>query len=200
MSNNLGLAPELRHLAISNAKAALEKIYKIYQGKLLHLAVIMLKDTSVAEEVVNDTFLQLWKNRADISDDQHIAGFLRVALRFACINAIKKLNRDNRKPDNVQNDFEQAAAIHFLQREDILKRVLAIAETLPPQTREVFRLFLLEKTYEEIAIELGISTEAARAQTSRARQIIENKLLNSSDRDAYLMFLFICCLGSTYSA
>ena len=197
----MGLANDLQHQSTVKAEAAMNKIFYMYQSKLLHVAVIILKDTSVAEEVVSDTFVQLWINRDTINDDHHIGGFLMVALRYACLNAIKKLKRENRIPDNVQNDFEQAAVISNLQKLDRLNRVLEIIETMPRQTREVFLLhYIQDKTNEQIANQLGISTDVVKTQISRGRKIIANQLSNPADRDTFLMLLFIYYVGSTYSA
>jgi RNA polymerase sigma-70 factor (family 1) len=200
MHHKRGLASELRHWDVSKAKVAFEGIYKSYQAILYLVAVKIVKDPAEAEDLVSETMLKLWEKRTGIKNDEHIAGFLKLTLTRACFNALKKQQRKNQIPHDLQNDSEQATVISFLQNLDIFKRALAIIETMPRQTREVYRLFIQEMSYEEIAEKLGISPEAAKTQASRARKILDNKLRKSSDRDAYLMLLFIYYAGITYSA
>jgi RNA polymerase sigma factor (sigma-70 family) len=200
MHHKIGLASELRHLDVSRAKVAFGEIYKSYQAVLCLIAKKIVKDPTEAEDLAGETLLKLWKKRAEIKDDKHLAGYLKLTLIGACFKLLDRQQLKNQLSHNLQNISEQAPVISILQYLDIYKRVLEIVETMPRQTGEVCRLVLQDMSPEEIAEKLGIPLQTARTQASRARKILHNKLRKSPDSDAYLMLLFLSYVGITYTA
>lgn len=140
-----------------------------------------------AEEVVQDTFVNIWLNRNKISIQSSIKSYLYQTVHNLSINRIEKLNRNKNLPNQIVS-VDQWKQIHNLftidndfiavfeakeTEDDILKAI----DKLPDNCREIFLLSRYEDmSYEEIASRLGLSKSTIRVQIFRALEHLRNYL------------------------
>ncbi|WP_331589266.1 sigma-70 family RNA polymerase sigma factor [Phenylobacterium sp.] len=115
-----------------------------------------------AEDLAQETFVQLVRSRADIRNPR--AFLARLALDAAGMQARRRLAR----PVLVSQDFLPAGLAGPADQEQALLLKQAIL-ALPPKLREVFLLSRFAGlTYEEIARRCGVSVKTVEARMSKA--------------------------------
>ncbi len=148
------------------SKDALRRIYEKYKDDLLRLAITLLRDRSLAEDVVHDVFVSF----AGTVGTFHLSGTLKGYLSTCVANSARDRNR-LRSPKDAGPDVVEAAGSdsdgpmeQAIGREesDGLQDLLA---RLPYEQREVIVLHLHhEMRFREIAKALGISINTVQSR------------------------------------
>ena len=124
------------------SRVALGRIYQKYRKYLLKLAIALLNDVSIAEDVVHDVFVRFAESAGRIRLSGNLKGYLRVCV----INAARNKNRPNPLKSCVEMDGVRRVAAELeppyswviLEEEsERLNRALA---QIPYQQREVIVL------------------------------------------------------------
>jgi len=137
-----------------------------FEIPLTKYAVSILGDLEEARDVVQETFLKLYKqdpNRVGLK----VKAWLFTVCRNRCYDVLKKNNRiSNLEEDQVSaipsKDKDPVEIINFFEgRDEINKNIkilYSLIEKLPARQKEVMRLkFQADLTYREIAETLDIS-------------------------------------------
>jgi len=161
----------------------LEMLYHNWSGMLCSYAFYYLNDMEASKTVVNDTFLQLWKND---SKPINLKAYLYRAVKNACLNYLSQ-----RKLSIVYTDYAElellsdnqyfSDAIEGEQEKfQFLEKVIA---SLPSKRQLVFKLFRLEGlSYAEIADLLNISVRTVEDHLAKSMQFIHAKAKHLVDR------------------
>lgn len=161
-------------------KVAFERIYRMYHYRLIGHLIRLLKSTDLAQEVVQETFIALWDNRATIRVENSIMPFLYKIAGNKSLNIIKKAIHDQKYRDYLypilEGGYEQIET--SLYKKEQWKILNAIIDKMPERQRQIFILCKLEdKSYEEVANELHLSVHTVHTQIKRANQMIREQLL-----------------------
>ena len=162
-NNSMSESPRV----INPAALLLRSAMSDFEIPLTKYAVSILGDLEQARDVVQDTFLKLYKQDPE-KVRQKVKSWLFTVCRNHCYDLIKR----NRKTSNLEEDEISYIAssednpfqvISFLEgREEIdekIKILYSLIEELPSRQREVMRLkFQANLSYKEIAETIGIST------------------------------------------
>lgn len=135
-----------------------------YQDSLLRFVAKMLGDADAAQDVVQETFLQVTRNpRRLLSVDSCHNWLLRVARNIG-IDHVRRLARARKHADAVatrtseREAAKQHAADEAVEREETRARVRTEIERLKPRYRELLLLKVQEgKSYKEIAEITGLT-------------------------------------------
>jgi RNA polymerase sigma-70 factor (ECF subfamily) len=151
-------------------------IYNRYWSELFYKAEAILGEQLLAEDCVQDVFLDLWKRREEVKIE-NLPGYLKRAVRFKAIDIIrsKKIHHKfNQRIAKITTKF-------FLQQPLLLKELEAIfqetLESLPKDQQEIFKL-IREKglTYREVAEMRGISIKTVEKKMSLSLRDLRLKL------------------------
>ncbi len=148
------------------SKDALRRIYEKYKDDLLGLAITLLRDRSLAEDIVHDVFVSFARTVGTF----HLSGTLKGYLSTCVANRARDRNR-SRSPRGVGPDVAEAAGSNSTgpmehaigceesgQLQDLLAR-------LSYEQREVIVLHLHhELRFREIAKALGISINTVQSR------------------------------------
>lgn len=153
-----------------------------YPG-LFRFAYRLVSSRELAEEVVQDVFLELWRRR-DVIDPCSVArAYLYTAVRHAAITAIRRsrLEATAVTRDDIGIGSTHSAAdpdiAEMIQASDLDAAVARAVETLPERCRLVYTLSRREQlSYAEIAAALGISVKTVEAQMARAFRLLRTRL------------------------
>jgi len=148
------------------SKDALRRIYEKYKDDLLGLAITLLRDRSLAEDVVHDVFVSF----AGTVGSFHLSGTLKGYLSTCVANSARDRNR-LRSPRNTELGVIEAAGSNS---EGPIENAIEIEESgelqdllarLPYEQREVIVLHLHhEMRFREIAKALGISINTVQSR------------------------------------
>lgn len=162
-----------------------ETIFHSYYAPLCNYALKIVGSPEVAEDLVQNLFLQLHE-RDVLSKIENIERYLVRAIKFKCIDFLRSNNRTRLVPfDEVENITAEPPA--DITEEDIEPLLHYFAAKLPEKTREVFLMSRNSgMTYKEISEELEISVKTVETQMGRALRHLKELLKKHN----YLSFLF----------
>ena len=159
-------------------ESAFDAIFRAWYAPLVRMAEGMLRDRAVAEEVVQDVMLELWRRRESLAPDGSPQAYLFQATRNRALNHLRHLRVVERGETNAAAELTMPASADRAVAEGEIERAVreAIA-TLPPRCREVFELSRLHGLkYAEIAQTLGVSVKAVEAQMGKALRTLRERL------------------------
>ena len=159
--------------------AAFDTIFRTWYGPLVGTAERMLRDRAVAEELVQDVMLELWRRRETLAPDGSAQAYLFQATRNRVLNHLRHLRIEQRSEPDVRGESSvtpQADAVLAQQELDVA--VQQAVRSLPDRCREVFELSRVHGLkYAEIASTLGISVKTVEAQMGKALRMLRERLV-----------------------
>lgn len=168
--------------------SALETLFKRFYKPLRTYAFRFVNDTDLAEDIVQDTFFELWQRRESIEFDGAVKSYLFKSVYNRSVNVIHKKyqNKEYSLDDSNEHDILEQYMTAYIQNSEqslLLKEleteITLYIETLPPQCQKIF---LLSRSYglknREIAEQLDISIKAVEKQISKALQGLKSHLVN----------------------
>lgn len=151
-----------------------------------------------AEEIVQDMFFRLWRNRNNINILTSTKSYLYTSAKNSVLNKIKheKVKRLYAS-DYLHTNKEEFDEDDYNENRERLKSIeIAIAE-LPPKRREIFIKSKVEGLkYKEIADELQISIKTVENQMGEALKFLRNKL----SAKEFLILLMMVNLSFLYES
>lgn len=165
---------------------AYEKLYYYYYRKLCLLAKFYVKNDEVSEEIVNDTFIAVWKNRRGLFQVKNFTFYIYRALKNRCLNyihdhknmefvAVESLQAE--LVDHTPNKFEE------LVYQDLNTQINAAIAKLPEQCKVVFKMVKQDGLkHKEVAEILDVSVRTVEYHMSVAIKKIAQSVnsLNTS--------------------
>jgi RNA polymerase sigma-70 factor (ECF subfamily) len=152
---------------------SLELLFRRLYPQLCAFANKYLHDLDEAEEVVQEVFYRIWKNRKNLDEQQSIKAYLFTAVKNNCFSLLehnKVKDRYSAVLEYVYRTAENETVFHDSLIAHELERDFSKAlEKLPPDCRKIFELSRFEGLkYQEIADRLNISIKTVETQMSRA--------------------------------
>lgn len=172
------LNDDIQHL-MEGRDAVLKLVYLKYHNKVYNLALRFLKDHDMACEIVQETFIKLWINRAKLDPAGNLWLYIFVIAKRLSLNKLREINRSQCLFDALLNRIEH---IHNATEERIIEKDLIYhtektIRTLPQQQQKVYRLSREEGlTHKEIATQLQISTSTVNNHLTEALKTLRTDL------------------------
>ncbi len=164
----------------SNNIFALQTIYDMHYHAIWNFANRFLKDDDQADDIVAESFIKVWKKRAEFDSLKGIAYFLYTITRNACISHLKKTRTKEKTHKEIAyllGKDEDKVALESI-REDLIQLSIIEAQTLPDKMKEIFQLSYIEGfSAAEVADKLELSTHTVWAQKRNAVKRVRENLL-----------------------
>jgi RNA polymerase sigma-70 factor (sigma-E family) len=168
-----------------DADSALEQLYAAHWRRLVRLAVLLLHDQGVAEEVVQDAFVAMHGRWRSLRDPDKALAYLRQAVVNRSRSALRHrgvVERYVARQSGAVPVAEAEAADGSSLTAHRRTAVLDALRALPTRQREVLALrYYLELSEAEISDALGISRGSVKAHASRGsaalRELLADHLL-----------------------
>lgn len=155
-----------------NDETAFRALFDLYFQKLFHLALYFLKSKELAEEVVSDVYMMIWKKRKALEHIENIEKYLYTSIKNQALHYIRRgyVSReefiDLYTIDLLSDDDNPEMALLNQERQLLIQKAIL---SLPEKCREVFRLFLSDHLkHKEIAQLLNISEKTVEAHITNA--------------------------------
>ncbi|AOZ99640.1 MULTISPECIES: RNA polymerase sigma factor [Flavobacterium] len=178
--NNKILVTELM---MGNEKA-FSTLFNTYCNDVYAYSLSMLKNQALAEEIVQDVFLNIWLHRERLNADLSFKSYVFTITRNLTFNLISKVANSHKLKEEVfyvsQKSYSPIEDIIDESDYDALKQ--KAIEQLPPKRRAIFEMSRNEEmSYEEISQKLNISVSTVKGQMSKALADIRNFLETHGD-------------------
>jgi RNA polymerase sigma-70 factor (ECF subfamily) len=155
-----------------------ERLYRLYCKDLILFAYKYVYDLAMAENIVQDVFLNVWINRTDLDPRKNTKTYLYTAVRNNALNIIKhsKIERQYKELFLVQDKQEQSPESELLLKE-LQSSVNHAIKSLPQKCRTIFLMSRNDHlTYSEIASILGLSPKTIENQIAKALKRLHKAL------------------------
>jgi RNA polymerase sigma-70 factor (ECF subfamily) len=151
VSPDAGLVSAIR----SGDQSAMAALYDRYSSIVYSVALRVLGDTGAAEDVLQDVFMQLWRNPGVFDSNRGSLGaWLAVIARNRAIDALRKRRPENDIEDvvlSVETDLAAEA-----DRARAAEKVRSVLGTMPGPQRAALEMAYFEGlTHTEIAAKTG---------------------------------------------
>ena len=152
---------------------AFEELFRRYYFPLCCYAAGITGQMAVAEEIVEELFYVLWKERVRLQIFQSVKSYLYRATRNQSLQYCEHEEVRNRYREAVLNTSnpEQSTDPHQqMEYEDTL-------EKLPVRRRQIFEMHRLEgRKYVEIATQLSLSVKTVEAEMTKALRTLREEV------------------------
>jgi len=180
--------------ALKNDDAkAFDQLFSDYGKRLYYFAYGYLKSKEEAEEVVQEVFLRIWRNRDQINPDLSFKAYL---FKIAWHYIIELFERNARQQAYRHKILEEAVKFTYetnerLDYQILLEKVEKLIQKLPPRQKEI----LLKRKKEgisikDIALQLGISPKTVENHLSEAIKNLKNGF-GKEEISEILFFFFL---------
>lgn len=135
-----------------------------------------------AEDALQEAFYRLWKKKFSPGSLKEAVAVLQVTKRNIQTDEFRRRSRHRELPlDNVSLEDDSGGSI---EREAMFRRLEeSVNNDLSPLQQRIVRLHEYEgKTFEDIAVILGMQPAAVRMQISRARKLIREKFRSQDEK------------------
>jgi RNA polymerase sigma-70 factor (ECF subfamily) len=171
-------------------EGALAALYDRYAGMLYAMLVRILKDTSAAEEVLQDLFLQLWRGAARFDASRgSLAGWLLVIGRNRALSRLRGRDRREIQDDPEGFSIESVPSPGNLENEaaraQLMERLRGAMAALPAEQRVAVELAYFEgMTQTEIAERTGSPLGTVKSRVRAAMQTLKQVFEDESTRQS----------------
>ena len=161
-------------------ESAFRQLFNTHVKKLNYFAFSILKSREISQEIVDEVFIRLWKNRKNAGDIKNIKVYLYTAVKNTALNYIsRKAFEQITEPfdgiDILIND-EQTPDKQMITTE-LFNKIHEAVNSLPPRCKMIFKLVREDGLkYKEVAHILNISPSTVDAQMVIAAKHIKQKI------------------------
>jgi len=176
MPANASSQPEKELCLQRDGMVAFEELYKKYWYQLYCVACKQTGATHEAEELVQNLFEKIWRNRATLQV-KNWGAFLMVSLR----NMIIDFHRQKATKEKFLQQYKQPALASTPHEELDQEQLLVIIENhlheLPEKTQTIFKLSRYEhKSVREIAGHMQLTEKAVEYHITKSLKLLRRHL------------------------
>ncbi|MDP4208776.1 MAG: RNA polymerase sigma-70 factor [Bacteroidota bacterium] len=162
-----------------NDEKAFETLFRTYYKSLCFFVFKLTKDTSAAEEIVQDLFFHIWDNRASLQLTTSIKSYLYKAAHNNSLRYLRHQKVVAGYETNVKASPQHAVEMpeNYAETGEIMHIISETINHVPERTREIFELNRNEGLkYQEIAERMNISVKTVEAHISGLLKLLRQNL------------------------
>ena len=171
---------------------AFDALFHLHWDYVYSAAMMLMKSSVLANDVAQDTFLALWRNRERLRGIENLKGFLRTHVKFLVHKRFRRMKTEDaylrylQQANAASNEnIEQEEYIGLKQLETSIQEGIA---KLPPQQQRAFKLSREQGlTHEQISALMGVSKKTVKDYIVRTIAFLRPFLKRYS---SILVFLF----------
>ncbi|MDR0575294.1 MAG: RNA polymerase sigma-70 factor [Tannerella sp.] len=167
-----------------------DKLYAIYSDMLYGFVLNLTKSPSEAEDILQETFLRIWKARTKISENKSFKSYLYTIAQNLIIDSFRNQMKSVAFEEYINSEAYQSYAENCVEKEvdfDEFRQVFEKAKRkLTERQRQIFELSReQELSISVIAEKLHLSEKTVKNQLSLAMKMLREEL------SYYYFFLFL---------
>ncbi|MDO6429932.1 RNA polymerase sigma-70 factor [Flavitalea sp. BT771] len=170
---------------------AFAALFSRYKDRVYTIALTYTENSTIAEEIVQDVFMRVWKNRPKLKEINNFSSWIHVITRNRALTELQKIAREGERKEELisylpteVSDAEDKVQVNHM--EELLEKALT---RLSPQQRKVFVLTRLQgHTRMEVAEMLNLAPATVSVHLAIALRSIRAFLTNQLELTALLFF------------
>jgi RNA polymerase sigma-70 factor (family 1) len=157
---------------------ALKVLYDRFSSKLFQLAFAIVRSKEMAEEVVEDVFIKVWKKREQAGKIENFTFYLYVMTKNSSRDYLRKYgNKKNINLDDVALPFYRVDTTpeDLMITEEVINQINKAINELPTKCRLIFKLVKEDGLkYREVAELLHLNRKTVENQVGIALKKIHS--------------------------
>ncbi|MDY9918268.1 MAG: RNA polymerase sigma-70 factor [Proteiniphilum sp.] len=188
MAESAVLENLFRRIAFQDDQEAFKELFFDFYPALCVFAQRYISSPEACEDIVQDTFFHLWKNRKKIEITSSFKNLLITSVKNNCTDYLRKqsVRQYYAEKQAVSATTDTPEVIYTIgELEQMLHTAL---KQLPENVRRAFELSRFENmTYHQIAEEMSVSPKTVEAYISKALSVLRAELKD------YLPLVLLTC-------
>lgn len=172
----------LRKIKEGDVKA-FEGLFRQYYSPLYLYAFSITGRKDISDEIVQELFYILWKEKESIQIYRSVKSYLYKAVRNQSLQYHEHMNVQNRHREKVLNNKNESEdnaphtpqeELEYKELEDVVNNTL---KKLPERRLKIFRMHRMEgKKYKEIAELLSVSIKTVEAEMTKTYSQLRHEI------------------------
>lgn len=175
--------------------AAFYQLFHHYNSRLYPFVKKITRSGVVAEDIVQETFLRLWKHRKKVADmEQPAAWLFLIASNLSMSHLRNHVNQSIKHNGAFRSTSQQVGPepIAELEKEEFARLVENAIRRLPPKRQQIFRMSRQDGlAHKEIASQLGLSPHTVKDHLVMALKSIKDYLRQFLDSGLLIVILLL---------
>jgi len=165
---------------------AQKAVFDRFAGKMLGVSQRYARNEADAEDILQDAFIKVFDKMKQFKGEGSFEGWIRKIVVNTALKKYSLIRYSKESLGFTPSDTDR----YFDENPDVMdhlseKDILALVNELPDGYRIVFNLFVIEGyRHEEIAELLGIESGTSRSQLSKAKNLLQKKILALQEKVA----------------
>jgi RNA polymerase sigma-70 factor (ECF subfamily) len=157
---------------------AFEAIFKQHWQDLYTIAYQRMRDKTVAEDLVQDIFTNLWERHSELDIQSPLQHYLRKALKYKIIRLASRANLHQEALKHLLDRVSEmeSTILDKLNVADVNRTLSEVILGFPENMRQIFTLRAENYTIAEIAEVLGLAEQTVKNNTTEALKRIRTVL------------------------
>lgn len=179
---------------INGNSSAFRKCFEKYYDDLCNFVNLYVRDEATSEDIVQDIFFYLWKNRSSISINSSFKHYLFYSAKNKSLNHLRnQRSHASKEQDTIYvEDFVSDSTNQDIAAAELSNLLNAAISKLPPKCKEVYLLSRDENlTNKEISERLGISVKTVENQMTIALRKLKETLQDYNNMLVGILMLII---------
>jgi RNA polymerase sigma-70 factor (ECF subfamily) len=156
-----------------------ESLFRSSYVSLVRYAKTLIKDHDTAEEIVQDLFFRIWKDKEKLEIESSLNGYLFRSVHNKCLHYVehnKVVVRHAEEMSHRQPE-SQESPLDILRYKELQAKIARILERLPERCGQIFYMSRFEGLkYAEIAEKLSVSVKTVESNMGRALKEFRKEL------------------------
>jgi len=162
---------------LQNNARSQELLYKHYAPKMYGICMRFTGNQMEADDILQDGFIKIFTKLKDFRNEGSLEGWIRKTIVNTAINFYRKKLKYSHFDDIEGLEVPETKEENIydkLSKEELIKLI----QELPNGYRTIFNLYVIEGySHKEIGKMLNISNNTSKSQLTRARNILQRKVL-----------------------
>ena len=179
---------ELVRRVRSGDEEAFRSLFRRYGPAAKGLAVRMVRQPFVAEEIVQEAFLALWRDPEAYSEDRGtFRSWLMATVHHRAVDAIRREEAHRRRnrawdPATLAQEDVGQSVVEEADLAEARARVRAALQDIPPEQRQVLVMMYFDgKTQTQIADELDLPLGTVKGRTLLGMRRLRGSLMEADE-------------------
>lgn len=183
-------------VALQNSDEVIfRQVFDEYHKKVYAKVFHKTQSKYLAEEVVQLTFIKLWKYRASLKETFTLSTQIFRIASTTLIDLLRKEYTDNKKKSEQKNESQPQIndATYIIDEKEVNIMANRLMDALPYVRRRAFEMSrFCGLSYKEIALQLQISEKSVENHIYKATRQLRRHLQADYIKHTLIFFIFFC--------
>ncbi|MEP1778983.1 RNA polymerase sigma-70 factor [Reichenbachiella sp.] len=183
----------IKQIALKSDTRAFRQLFDLYNDRLLKIAQYYVKREVLAEEIVADVFVNVWKNRQKLIDVDKLDYYLFTLVKRRSIDYIRKAQKEFTIPMNavheetIKTDLHPESEMLYQEFEAVVNMSISL---MPPKTQLIYKMVKEDGLkYKHVAEILDITDKTVEYHIGQALKNIRQHIYKYQSSDNRSDFL-----------